>query len=99
MVDILYKKDTNRVEKLLEKEELNELLDTVKAFEHASQYEVYDALSALALNYVKLTLFATGEVDGLLEMNKEALEIIRAYEDKGTIELAVAYERLRALFY
>jgi len=29
---------------------------------------------------------------------KEALDIIRAYEDKGTIELAVAYERLRGLF-
>lgn len=33
-----------------------------------------------------------------LEMQKEALEIIRNYEDKGTIELAVAYERLRGLF-
>lgn len=32
------------------------------------------------------------------EMEKEALDIIRAYEDKGTIELAVAYERLRSLF-
>ena len=33
-----------------------------------------------------------------LEMQKEALEIIRKYEDKGTIELSVAYERLRGLF-
>ena len=32
-----------------------------------------------------------------LEMQKEAFEIIRAYE-KGTIELAVAYERLKNLF-
>ena len=29
---------------------------------------------------------------------KEALDIIRAYEDKGSIELDVAYERLRSLF-
>jgi len=58
MVDVLHKKDTNAVVKLLDKEELSELLETVKAFEHAPQYEVYEALSALALNYVKLTLAA-----------------------------------------
>ena len=33
-----------------------------------------------------------------LEMQKKAFEIIRKYEDKGTIELSVAYERLRGLF-
>lgn len=64
MVDVLYKRDTNPVKKLLEKEELIELLDTVKAFEHAPQYEVYDALSALALNYFKLTLFAKELANG-----------------------------------
>ena len=63
MVDVLYKKDTNAV-KLLEKEELSELLETVKAFEHAPQYEVYDALSALAFNYVKLTLAAKELANG-----------------------------------
>ena len=63
IVDVLYKKDTNAV-KLLEKEELSELLETVKAFEHAPQYEVYDALSALAFNYVKLTLAAKELANG-----------------------------------
>ena len=64
MVDVLYKKDADMVVKLLEKEELNELLETVRAFEHAPQYEVYDALSALAFNYVKLTLAAKELING-----------------------------------
>ena len=52
----------------------------------------------LALERAKDTLEEIWEAGKLyLEMQKEALEIIRNYEDKGTIELAVAYERLRGL--
>ena len=64
MVDVLREKDANMVVKLLEKEELSEFLEAVKAFEHAPQYEVYGALSALAFNYVKLTLAAKELANG-----------------------------------